>query len=111
LFDRLAQLYRLFSQAVPLGEAAQFGQTPGHHAPDGYSGQGGLAKARQTPLAGKQPERRPADVQRLPIVPYVIVCRAQVRLGKDLDVDGTTGRGQGESPLARCNGTVMLGQV
>jgi len=25
LFDRLGQLYRLFSQAVPLGEAAQFG--------------------------------------------------------------------------------------
>jgi hypothetical protein len=59
-------------------------------------------------LADEQRHHRPQDIQRLPKVPYGIVCLAQIGLGNDLDVERTTGCSQGESPLPRRDGAVIL---
>jgi hypothetical protein len=108
LLNRLGQPHPVFCHAAPLGEAPQFGQTPGHNATGEHRGRGDQAKARIAQLAGEQRHHLSRHVQRLLKVSHGTVGHAQVVLGHDLDVKRATGRGQGEGPLASRHSPVML---
>jgi hypothetical protein len=111
LRNRLGNPHRFFSHVASHGEVSQFGQTPDQSHTGGHGGRGDLAEVRRAEIAGEQRPHPLEKVERLPKVPHVIVRYAQVSLSDDLDLERTAGGGQGESPLARRNSTIMRAHV
>jgi hypothetical protein len=69
LLGFLSDPHRVFGHAMPLGEAPQFGEAPGHTDTGDHGRQVAPTEVGRVLLASEQRDCPPCDVERLPKVP------------------------------------------